>query len=457
MLAGDMRRVWPTPVSGNPSPTFDGPAHALSASALRFGVMADAQPTRLLGFLASTTLRGHLEVAATQSLTWLLGNSREVERRLLGLLQQIDVPVPDDLDWVAEAQLEDLSRPDVEGRLPGTKDPVVRIEAKFSAALTDEQLVSYSPTPVVVLHPAYRQREVEDVIGTAGQRVEGARFASMTWDDLFDALTADLPDGVDRENVGQLKSLADVATGLDVRPFGSKDSVESIAVRGEDLSALVVRASAIRGPAGGRLLPTTRDRCFDVFRYFPTKQSWWGALGLRKNWVALEPATPFWLRFHSSTSGFAELRAGWDSSGESLGGRIEGGHLFFPLELPRDIAGAGIERSLRDQTADLMRTLGDAAPGAPAPDNSTASEPSRDDEDREELYRSLVDAASRVVNPFGRVWPLGADADFERRVPSPRVRAYPVLPLRAVRSAGTRRPAHRFPGSQARAITGSAT
>lgn len=135
---------------------------------------------------------------------------------MLAVLAEGDVPVPGHLEWSAEEVLEDGSRPDSKGRLPGTDDPVVRIEAKFTAALTDEQLASYSPTPVVVLHPAHRAREVADVIGAAAKPVEGARFASITWDDLFEALTAGLAEGVDQENIFQLRDLADIATGLDV-------------------------------------------------------------------------------------------------------------------------------------------------------------------------------------------------------------------------------------------------
>ncbi len=201
---------------------------------------------------------------------------------MLAVLAEGDVPVPGHIEWSAEEVLEDGSRPDSQGRLPGTDDPVVRIEAKFTAALTDEQLASYSPTPVVVLHPAHRAREVADVIGAAAKPVEGARFASITWDDLFEALTAGLAEGVDQENIFQLRDLADIATGLDVGPFTADASLESVAARREDLSSLAQRASAIRGPQGGRLMPTTRDRWFDVVRYFPTEQRRWAALGRRK-------------------------------------------------------------------------------------------------------------------------------------------------------------------------------
>lgn len=147
---------------------------------------------------------------------------------MLAVLAEGDVPVPGHIEWSAEEVLEDGSRPGSQGRLPGTDDPVVRIEAKFTAALTDEQLASYSPTPVVVLHPAHRAREVADVIGAAAKPVEGARFASITWDDLFEALTAGLAEGVDQENIFQLRDLADIATGLDVGPFTADASLESV-------------------------------------------------------------------------------------------------------------------------------------------------------------------------------------------------------------------------------------
>ena len=376
--------------------------------------MTDEGPTRLLGHLATTALRGHLEVTATTSLTWLLEQSPELENRTIALLRGIDISLRNDLDWFAEEQLEDRSRPDVEGRLPGTAEAVVRIEAKFTAALTPEQLASYTPVPVVVLHPAYRGREVEDVIGAAALLVPGARFASMTWDDLFDALTVDLPDGVDRENVEQLRALADTATGLDVRPFGADASVESIADRKEDLSTLAVRASAIRDARDARLPRVTRDRWFDVARYFRTDQSWWGVLGLRRSWQELDPATPFWIRIHSDTSGFAQVRAAWEASEQKSGGRVEGGHLFFPLTLPLDVPGAGIERSLRGQVGEVIGGLAAAAALISGVDEPTGENEAPVD-GRDELYRSLADEASRIVNPFGRLWPLGADADYEWR------------------------------------------
>ena len=377
--------------------------------------MANVEPTRLLGFLATTTLRGHLEVAATRGLAWMLNESTDLETRMLALLARGEVPVTAHLEWFAEEVLEDSSRPDIEGRLPGTADPVVRVEAKFTAALTDDQLVSYSPTPVVVLHPAFRAREVAEVIGAAADRVEGAQFGSMTWDDLFEALTAGLADGVDRENVAQLRDLADQATGLDVLPFSAEDSVESIASRQEDLSTLAERASAIRGPQGGRLLPATRDRWFHVARYIPTAQPWWAVMGLRKNWQQLDPVTPFWLRFHHDTTDFARLRAGWDAMSDRLGGRLEAGHLFFPLDLPRDVAGVATVRSLQEQVSALVERLGAASLSsrdAPSSAEGTASPTGGDETER--LW-SLVDRASRLLNDKGRLWPLGADGDFERR------------------------------------------
>jgi len=377
--------------------------------------MANVEPTRLLGFLATTTLRGHLEVAATRGLAWMLNESTDLETRMLALLGTEGAPVLEHLEWFAEEVLEDSSRPDIEGRLPGTTDPVVRVEAKFTAALTDEQLVSYSPTPVVVLHPAYRAREVAEVIGAAAERVQGAQFGSITWDDLFEALNADLAAGVDRENVAQLRDLAEMATGLDVLPFAAEDSVESIASRHEDLSTLGERASAIRGPEGGRLMPATRDRWFHVVRYFPTEQPWWAAMGLRKNWQQLDPATPFWLRFHHDTTDFARLRASWKAMTDQLGGQVAAGHLFFPLRLPRDVAGVAIGRSLQEQVSALVERLAAASPDSTDRRSSAEATASLNDGDETERLWSLVDRASRIFNDKGRLWPLGADGDFERR------------------------------------------
>ncbi|MGO9782067.1 MAG: hypothetical protein ACLPKE_30945 [Streptosporangiaceae bacterium] len=82
------------------------------------------------------------ENLATEALTWLLGRSAAARAALVGLARTIGVDVPDELRFVGQVGSPDTGRPDVVGLDANSRERLL-IEAKFAAALTDQQPRGY--------------------------------------------------------------------------------------------------------------------------------------------------------------------------------------------------------------------------------------------------------------------------------------------------------------------------
>lgn len=96
---------------------------------------------RILGHLAQRFAVSE-ENLATEALTWLLGRSAAARAALVGLARTIGVDVPDELRFVGQVGSPDTGRPDVVGLDSNSRERLL-IEAKFAAALTDQQPRGY--------------------------------------------------------------------------------------------------------------------------------------------------------------------------------------------------------------------------------------------------------------------------------------------------------------------------
>jgi hypothetical protein len=96
---------------------------------------------RILGHLAQRFAVSE-ENLATEALTWLLGRSAAARAAMVGLARSVGVDVPDELMFIGQVGSADTGRPDVVGS-DASRRVRLLIEAKFAAALTDQQPSGY--------------------------------------------------------------------------------------------------------------------------------------------------------------------------------------------------------------------------------------------------------------------------------------------------------------------------
>ena len=96
---------------------------------------------RILGHLAQRFAVSE-ENLATEALTWLLRRSAAARTALVGLARTMGADVPDELTFIGQVGSADTGRPDVVGLDASSRERLL-IEAKFAAALTDQQPGGY--------------------------------------------------------------------------------------------------------------------------------------------------------------------------------------------------------------------------------------------------------------------------------------------------------------------------
>jgi hypothetical protein len=325
----------------------------------------------ILGFLARTWVIRHREVAATTSVAHLLRQSEPLEAALRALISQragLDLPIP--LRWTAEHVLPSGVRPDLEGCLDD--QPVVRIEAKFGAALTAAQLYAYRwdasaggqvPRAVALVLPAARASEGRRVVDAAvrlpapvGLSVSlGGWIGCLSWDELFDGLQVAVATAEDASDLTQLRALVAGAEALDVDPFVADETWADIGLRLPDLISVVDQASRPQpGITAGRGEPDSQFHWRRYAQLAPTRTN--VALGILRDWEHRSPVTPIWIRFHRDTEDFPGVL----SRARSIPGRfcmIDKGNLIMPLQLPRDVTGSVAAADVARQLADLCGAL----------------------------------------------------------------------------------------------------
>lgn len=117
----------------------------------------------LLGHLA-TRLSTHPENVATEALAFILRRHEYLRRAVLGFIESLGAPPPQVVSFATQRSEENAARPDLRGA-DESGAPVLFIEAKFWAGLTDKQPVTYlhalpsdRPTALLVLAPEARRQ-----------------------------------------------------------------------------------------------------------------------------------------------------------------------------------------------------------------------------------------------------------------------------------------------------------
>jgi hypothetical protein len=336
----------------------------------------------LLGYLAKFgSFSIQSELLCTQGLTYLLQTYEDARSALADEVQtRTGVRIGDSLTWLPEALHDDGRRPDLEAR---TADgvPVVNIEAKLGAELLPDQLQYYvadlrernsGDTALLVLVPKSRTAEAARVTADAfdlsgagpWQVTDGHRtgIAVISWDELFTALRGCKTERF-RHELEQLQAMyhelssdfiAPLASDEDLREWSSSETnfvklVDQVTRRLTKHHQIYPRqvesleqASPDREP-GEYYLRYVCSSADDAASCY--------SIGVRDSfakWV-----TPIWMRFHRDTGNFRLIRQRIDSS--DVRSLESGGHIWIPLDVPRDVSGKQMIQALVEQAEEVVR------------------------------------------------------------------------------------------------------
>lgn len=322
------------------------------------------------GYLAqSGWLSQQGEVLCTQGLTFLL--SDEGLRAAFGryLSDRTGVAVGGDVVWLAEARQADNGRPDLEARRR-EKTPVAKIEAKLGAVVDPSQLESYArdlenrnggESVLAVLVPHNRLGEAESVARGAfladGSgpcwRPVGRRIAVtvLSWEYVFEVLGS-AAEGPVRCDVDQLHGMYLVLAGLDFVPLASiGDLNDWDAQAAEAIKLIDLTTRSLGGP--WKLLPIGTEQIPEGDQLVEYRRRYvcmsqrvdtpCYSIGVRRPFVTY--TTPIWLRFHSNTPGFPDIRSNLLASTDYGPNVVEsGGHVWLPLDPSLGVTGL-VERA----------------------------------------------------------------------------------------------------------------
>lgn len=309
---------------------------------------------RLLGHLAqfgSFSQQG--ELLCTQGLAYLLRDPEGEQVFRDWISSAAGHPLSSGLSWKAELHQEDRGRPDLEGR-NARGQGVVKIEAKLRAPFGEGQLDSYLSAlcaggqgMLLILVPKSRLEETTShaiahfgIVDAAPWRIRRETVqipcTVVTWEDMLEALFTVKSEHF-RDDLSQFRAMYRVFNGDYMEPITSDEQFLAWRDREERWKALVdLTARALTAP-GGSLLPSKLEGGTQPYwgRHVEPPESRDGScfcIGTRDPF--LKHQTPIWLRFHSDTPHFAEIARRLDHS-ELLAVSSQG-HLWFPLEVPRD-------------------------------------------------------------------------------------------------------------------------
>jgi len=339
---------------------------------------------KLLGHLAqfgSFSMQG--EVLCTQGLAYLLEDPDARSALKAKIETKTGAEIDDHLKWRAEVlQKGDKARPDLEA-CTANKTPVVKIEAKLGALLSQDQVRSYaadlhrrSPEGGVVLALVPRQRigEATKVV-TEAFKVSGAppwrpgeypgvAVTVVSWDDVF-ATLKEAGSGELRDEAEQLEAMYKVLSGYYMDPLAGLEDLVEWRSREGDFINLVDQATR-------RL--TTHHNVYPM-GVEPLEQAPEGLepKGYRRRYVsrplgASNPFfsigvrdpfagsfTPVWLRFHKDTPQFALIRDRLDQSQLKPKLVTSGGHVWIPLDVPLRAGGEEMVNALVRQAEEVAQ------------------------------------------------------------------------------------------------------
>jgi hypothetical protein len=327
---------------------------------------------RLLGHLAQfASLWSQGELLCTHALAYLLRND-EAEQAFSQLISSASgCPPLSKLQWLAEARQMDRGRPDLEGRTAAGA-ALVKIEAKLGAPFGDGQLDSYvqylrsgdAPTVLLILAPERRRQEV--ISHTCAHfRVEGlgpwlldpapcVHVTVIAWEQVFEALAVASSGGF-ADDLAQFRAMYRVLIGDDIEPVTTDEEVKAWRESEGKWRNLVDRTT--RQLTGGRLLPFQTEPGVEAYhlryvcRGLGNPEPCY-SVGTRHPFR--DYTTPIWLRFHKDTGHFTRIRANLDRSPSEWQLVDSGGHLWFPLEVPRNSDGDTMIGALVERVQEIV-------------------------------------------------------------------------------------------------------
>jgi len=310
------------------------------------------------------------EPAATKCLALLLQSETRLHAATTNWLSELTgVDLGSVHYFEPEIVQEDLGRPDLSG-LDSLGRPVLIVEAKFGAELTDGQLASYLQNQqvklqgergaMVVLVPEARSEYAQGVVDTLLHSIPAPSISAVvtTWDawlDHWDAVVSqDAAEDFDlRSDLNQLRGLVHTMDGLLGLPF-APNSDAAWRQWEPDLAALVIEFTRVVNEVDGysaRDLPTqSSEPGFSPARYVlaarrPTKDAFLyvGLSSIRAD----EGKSPIWARISQQYAApvMGALHAHFPNGDEDARG-----HFWIPIEIPNTV---GTERVF-NMTEDLL-------------------------------------------------------------------------------------------------------
>ena len=329
----------------------------------------------LLGYLAKFgSFSKQSEVLCTQGLAYLLQTHEDARSAMVHEVKvRTGIELSESLKWISEKQQEDGARPDLEAMADDV--PVVKIEAKLGAELTANQLQSYvydllqrnsGKGALLVLVPEGRIEEAAKVTAAAFDlagsgpwpATDGHRtgMAVISWDELFDTLKTG-KDGRFRYELEQLQAMYRVLSGSFIAPLASDEDLRELGERETDFINLVDQATR-QLTRNHRLLPLYKlynDKKTQFYHRYVQLSSnnpeSYYSIGVRDSFAKW--TTPIWLRFHKVTGDFGSIRQRIEAS--DLRWLESDGHIWIPLDIPREVPREQMIQALVEQAEDVVR------------------------------------------------------------------------------------------------------
>lgn len=349
--------------------------------------MTMTTPT-LLGYLAKFgSFSNQSELLCTQGLAYLLQTYEDARSAMVHEVKtRTGIELSEPLKWIAEKQQEDGARPDLEAMADDV--PIVKIEAKLGAELTENQLQSYvsdlrqrnsGKGALLVLVPEGRIEEAAKVTAAAFDLVGSDHpwpatdgqltgMAVISWDELFDTLKTGKDERF-RYELEQLQTMYRVLSGSFIAPLASDEDLRQLGEREADFINLVDQATRILSrhhknhevnPMQYEKLappsdaPLEWEQKFYYRRYLnlsPHNTKSCYSIGVRDSFA--EWTTPIWLRFNKTTGDFGSIRQRIEAS--DLRYLESEGHIWMPLDIPLEELREQMVQALVEQAEDVVR------------------------------------------------------------------------------------------------------
>lgn len=321
------------------------------------------------------TLLGHLvnfasfwtqgELLCTQGLAHLLREHEPAQKAFeRDVSSRAGVSLPTDLRWSAEERQDDGGRPDLEA-CAGER-PVIKIEAKIGAAISEGQVRSYlsdlhvrgAGGVFLIVVPEWRVADMQawlsetlHLSGPPSWRpadYSGVTLDVLSWEEVIKVLKIGVGTDPCLYDVRQLEEMYRQLSRNNVRPFASEEEIREWRERESCYFALFDGLTRRLGVTYQNGTPRTssevleRDPTGTESRLF--QQRYFGirlgdktpcfSIGVRDPFEGT--STPLWLRFHHETPCFALIHDRLRAASLRSPFIVSGRQVWIALEVPKD-------------------------------------------------------------------------------------------------------------------------